>query len=87
MFIVDFFCPEARLIVEVDGVTHVDRGADAERDAWLQSRGYAVLRLCNNEVLGNLDGVLRVIADAATPPPNPLPQGEGETGWGEGAAP
>ena len=79
-FIVDFFCPAACLIVEVDGATHAGGEPDAQRDAWLRGKGYAVLRVWNNEVTGNLDGVLRVVIDAvaaATPPPNPLPQGEG----------
>jgi len=78
-YIVDFFCAEARLIVELDGITHVDEPRDAIRDAWLKARGYTVLRFWNNEVMANLDGVLEVIrALARTPHPNPLPQGERE---------
>ncbi len=71
-FIVDFFCPQAHLIVEVDGATHAD-DADRDRDAWIRARGYRVLRFWNNEVLGNPDGVLRLISDTAAggPPPPP----------------
>ena len=79
-YIVDFFCPEARLVIEVDGVTHVDEPKDKIRDQWLQSRGYTVLRFWNNEVMGNLEGVLEIIKATASghPPPRPSPaRGEG----------
>jgi len=71
-YVVDFFCPEAKLIVEVDGGQHAD---DAERDAlrtrWLETRGYRVIRFWNNEVLANAEGVLRTILGMlrAYPPP------------------
>jgi very-short-patch-repair endonuclease len=77
-YIADFFCPSAALVIEVDGATHVDRGADVRRDAGMQSQGLRVLRVWNDEVIGNIEGVLQAIAIAATPPPGPLPQGEGE---------
>jgi very-short-patch-repair endonuclease len=78
-YIADFFCAQLHLIIEVDGVTHVDEPRDAVRDAWLQARGYTILRVWNNEVMGNLEGVLEVIrAYAHTPHPGPLPQGERE---------
>ncbi len=80
-YIVDFFCPEVRLVVEVDGVTHVDQPRDKARDRWLESRGYTVLHFWNNEVMGNLAGVLEVIRATASgyPPPRPSPsRGEGE---------
>ena len=73
-YIVDFFCPQERLIIEVDGATHAD-ASDERRDAWLRLHGYQLLHVWNNEVLGNLSGVLERIA--AYPSPNPLPQGEG----------
>ena len=59
-YIVDFYCDAARLVVEVDGVTHADASADAERDAYLRSRTIEVMRFGNNEVMANLEGVLRV---------------------------
>ena len=74
-YIVDFFCPELRLVVEVDGATHADGALDEMRDRWLRLQGYDVLHFWNNEVLGNLSGVLERIAPY--PSPNPLPQGEG----------
>jgi very-short-patch-repair endonuclease len=65
-YVVDFFCSEHRLVVELDGGQHRERAAfDLERDAWLRSHGYAVLRYWNNDVMGNLDGVLEDIARRA----------------------
>lgn len=73
-YIVDFMCHEARLIVEVDGGQHADSVVDQRRDAWLASAGYRVLRFWNNDVLGNLDGVLSEIVNAArSTKPTPLP--------------
>jgi len=78
-YIVDFFCASARLVVEVDGVSHIDAPADVVRDAWLKRQGIRVLRITNFAVFSNLEGILIAIERAAsTPPPNPLPQGEGE---------
>lgn len=56
-FIVDFICIAARLIVEVGGGQHSVE-ADAKRTAALEAQGYCVIRFWNNEVLGNLEGVL-----------------------------
>jgi very-short-patch-repair endonuclease len=46
-YFVDFYCPAARLIVEVDGPSHDDWAAayDARRQAWLECEGYQVLRI------------------------------------------
>jgi len=78
-YIVDFFCASARLVVEVDGVSHLDAPADVVRDAWLKRQGIRVLRIINFAVFSNLEGILIAIERAAsTPPPNPLTQGEGE---------
>jgi very-short-patch-repair endonuclease len=79
-FIADFYCPAVRLVVEVDGISHIDSPNDAIRDAWMTEQGIRVFRISNSDVLSNLEGVLIAIEQAAkpTPPPNPLPQGEGE---------
>jgi very-short-patch-repair endonuclease len=61
-YVVDFFCPEAKLILEVDGGQHADESPT--RETWLRSRGYRVLRFWNNDVLGNTDGVLDEILRA-----------------------
>ena len=60
-FVVDFICREQRLIVEVDGGQHADNARDRERDAFLPHIGYRILRFWNNEVLGNIGGVLERI--------------------------
>jgi very-short-patch-repair endonuclease len=80
-YIVDFACHGARLIVEIDGGQHNWATlADAERTKVLEANGYRVLRFWNNDVLGNIDGVLETIQRTivTTPTPNPSPQGGGE---------
>jgi very-short-patch-repair endonuclease len=63
-YVADFACHAARLIVEIDGGHH-DRPSphEAERSGFLHNEGYRILRFWNNEVLANLDGVHRAIAD------------------------
>jgi adenine-specific DNA-methyltransferase len=74
-FIVDFCCPEAKLILELDGGQHaLQRQGDAKRTAFLETNGYRVLRFWDNEVLANIEGVLERIAEALRDPqPGPLP--------------
>ena len=60
-YICDFVCRERRLIVEVDGGQHNESSADVIRDRRLMDDGYRVLRLWNNDVLGNTEGVLMTI--------------------------
>ncbi|QIG81610.1 endonuclease domain-containing protein [Stakelama tenebrarum] len=63
-YVLDFYCAPAKLAIEVDGEAHLrgDRpDQDAVRDAWLKSRGVAVLRYPAREVLDNIDGVVRQI--------------------------
>lgn len=61
-YIVDFCCIKKRLIVEVDGGQHLDQAEyDAERTNFLSSQGYRVIRFWNNEVMKNIEGVLRAI--------------------------
>ncbi len=63
-FIVDFACFESRLIVEVDGATHsedTEIARDRQRDNILQDAGFAVLRVDNEDVFNNLEGVLETI--------------------------
>ena len=64
--IVDFYCPACRLVVEVDGPIHLaEREADAERDAALAELGLRVLRVTNDDVLGDLQGTLERIRKAS----------------------
>jgi very-short-patch-repair endonuclease len=81
--IVDFFCPQKGLIVEIDGHTHNPK-KDRLRDLINEGRGYSTIRFTNAEVGKNLDGVLERLLDElqATPDrwphPNPSPEGEGK---------
>jgi very-short-patch-repair endonuclease len=59
-FIVDFVSFEKKVIIEVDGGQHSEE-ADRDREQWLRSQGFNVLRFWNNEVLENTEGVLQVI--------------------------
>jgi very-short-patch-repair endonuclease len=80
-YIVDFACHAAHLIVEIDGGQHASATVvDAERTGTLEANGYRVLRFWNNDVLGNVEGVLEEIQRAmtTTPTPDPSPQGGGE---------
>ncbi|MEW5768811.1 MAG: endonuclease domain-containing protein [Pseudomonadota bacterium] len=81
-YVVDFFCADRRLVVELDGGQHQDAaGYDEARDAWLKAEGYVVRRYWNNELVGNLEGVLEDICRCAgvlepPSPPAPLPSRE-----------
>lgn len=68
-YVVDFFCPEAKLIVEVDGGQHA--GDSGVRTRWLAGRGYRVIRFWNNDVLRSTDGVAEKIREALHGPPIP----------------
>jgi len=58
-YIVDFMCESASLIVELDGGQHAEQQAyDDKRTAFLQAKGFKVLRYWNNEVLENTGNVL-----------------------------
>jgi very-short-patch-repair endonuclease len=64
-FIVDFYCHAAGLVVEVDGGVHEQREEyDAERDQILSARSLRILRIQNDEIEGDIRGVLARIADA-----------------------
>jgi very-short-patch-repair endonuclease len=61
-YIVDFVALDLKLVIEVDGGQHDARAPlDAERTRILEEWGYHVVRFWNNDVLGNMDGVLEAI--------------------------
>jgi len=66
-YVLDFFCPKARLAVEVDGDTHF-RGKgpqkDRERERFIQLKGIKIVRFTNHDVYDNLAGVMRTIQNA-----------------------
>ncbi|AZO06540.1 MAG: DUF559 domain-containing protein [Mesorhizobium sp.] len=72
-YIVDFACPEKRLLVEVDGSQHGDGGvaeADALRTRRLEEDGWTVLRFWNDDVIRDIDNVCQhivIVADLADP--------------------
>jgi very-short-patch-repair endonuclease len=62
-YIVDFCAPRLKLVIEVDGGQHVDQEEyDVERTAYLESKGFRVLRFWNNEVRSNIEEVLDQIS-------------------------
>lgn len=64
-YIVDFLCVEKKLIIEIDGDSHYEPGAqerDAKREAYLHSHGFHVLRVGNRQTIQELENVLTMIA-------------------------
>jgi len=65
--IVDFYCPAAKLIIEVDGIAHEmgDRPErDRARDQWLRGRGLRVIRFAAADVMKDLQSVVTAITSA-----------------------
>jgi len=63
-FVLDFYCSEVKLAVELDGGQHNDAvsiSCDSQRTAFLKTQGILVVRVWNNEVFENLEGVLQKI--------------------------
>ena len=68
-YIVDFYCAQAKLVIELDGSQHFDPTGiayDAARTAFLEGYGLTVIRIPNNEVTGNFRGVCEFIHTAVT---------------------
>jgi very-short-patch-repair endonuclease len=66
-YILDFYCPSAKIAVELDGDQHAApeaRAYDARRAQFLRTKGISVLRFANHDLKENLDGVLEGIAQA-----------------------
>jgi very-short-patch-repair endonuclease len=65
-YIVDFYCHEHRLIIELDGPSHDEQVTyDDERTAWLEAHDYRIIRFTNEQVQKNLEGVLIAISMCA----------------------
>ena len=82
-YIADFYCAQARLILELDGESHVGKGTrDENRRRTLKSKGFRILRFWDTEIYDDLEAVLELIWRAcqsqgvAPSPPAPLPQGK-----------
>ena len=85
-FVIDFYAPELKLALEIDGESHFLDGAkeyDDERQAFLEEKGTKVLRFTNEQIYHELDGVITTISQTIqvlreTTPPQPTPyKGEG----------
>lgn len=63
-YVLDFACVEHRLVIEADGGQHADCRRDQRRTAWLEARGWRVVRFWNNEILANTEGVQDAILRA-----------------------
>jgi very-short-patch-repair endonuclease len=82
-YIADFACISAQLVIEVDGATHCTSeqlAHDAMRTAYLEARGWRVVRVGYLDVFENMDGVWRTIErqlppPAASPPASPASGG------------
>jgi very-short-patch-repair endonuclease len=78
-FIVDFVCPELKVIVELDGGHHGEQTAeDLARTLQLEKQGFVVVRYWNNDVMNDFDSVIRDLEGRIeslrrSPLPNPLP--------------
>jgi very-short-patch-repair endonuclease len=63
-YIVDFYAPQLKLVVEVDGDTHDEQKEyDSRRDNFLNNKGYDVLRFTNDAIYQDLEGVLEILRD------------------------
>jgi very-short-patch-repair endonuclease len=65
-YIVDFVSYEKQLVIELDGGQHNEKKVmekDAEKTRWLERKGYRVLRFWDNEIMGNIEGVMEKISE------------------------
>lgn len=93
-FIADFFCDDARLIIEIDGAVHrepTQQKRDRLREEILREHGFAILRFTNDQILDHTEQVLQEIAAYVTAHsyehPSPLSQSLGRGAGGEGYLP
>jgi very-short-patch-repair endonuclease len=93
-FIIDFYCAEAKLLIEVDGESHLEPEQevyDKARTKYLEELGYKVIRFTNNDVRYSIgavvDQILQIVkiriaelkaSNLTSPHPGPLPNGERE---------
>lgn len=92
-FIIDFYCAEAKLLIEIDGDSHLEKDQieyDKVRTEYLEELGYKVIRFTNDDVRYNINAVIAKIIKVVenqveainkaknTPHPSPLPLGRGD---------
>jgi very-short-patch-repair endonuclease len=81
--VIDFYCPSARLAIEVDGESHfsdVAKRKDKIRDEFIKSLKIRLLRFTNREVTDNIEGVLEKIAGELLTTPSPSLKRRGDVG-------
>ena len=60
-YIVDFYCPALKIIIEIDGYSHTEKGEEEKdkiRQKYLESLGFKVIRYTNGEIMESLEGVV-----------------------------
>ncbi len=80
-YVVDFFCFDRALVIELDGDVHVrakQKVKDEIREAYLKNLGLNIVRFTNNDIRYNVSGVLERLIEITNPHLSPLPPGRGE---------
>ena len=90
-YVIDFYCPAAKLAVEVDGVSHEmgnNPACDDRRDRWLGEHGFTILRIPAVELYGDIEPAVRTILSYCGSHQSSLSQcdGEGDNPKGGGGA-
>lgn len=68
-YILDFFCPQIRLAIELDGNQHKDaREYDKEREMFLNDKNIVTIRFWNDELINDMENVLKIIQNKITHP-------------------
>ena len=63
-YIADFYCHDKLLVIELDGSVHTTQQyEDAERDYWLKSQGFTIIRFTNEQIFNHIDYVLNTITN------------------------
>ncbi len=84
-YVVDFYCPLLKLVVEIDGDSHfTNQGVEHDkiRTSYIESKGYKIIRYNNSQILSNLEGVFIDLTNRLLflgPSPNPSLRGRGTT--------
>jgi hypothetical protein len=68
-YVIDFYCPELKLAIEIDGDSHygyLSEKCDNERQKYIESFGIHFMRFTNDDVCNNIDGVLQMIYERTT---------------------
>ena len=74
-YVIDFYCPEIRLGIEIDGSTHstsIEIARDLKRENYLRKTGIKIKRFTNVDVFENLDGVITSVLEVIKTSPAPL---------------